>query len=189
MRLPAVACRCRRTAAGLCAVIFAAFGAELEAQGTCAQNGFYGGTCATTDNATTSINITVLRAIAMSLSASGFALDAPQPNDFDAGFGQTTGPVLTVRANTPWLVSLRLTQPLWTSSAAPARADKPATDLQWARFAGGPFTDFTTVAIALTSGGATAGTIVPLFFRVKYAWTLDTPGTYSIPAQLTITAP
>lgn len=162
---------------------------ELGAQGTCAQNGFRGGNCATTDNATTAINITVLRAVAMSLSASGIALDPPQPDDFDAGFGQTVGPVLTVRANTPWSVSIRVTQPIWTSSVAPARADKPDTDLQWGVLAGGPFTDFTTVATTLASGAATGGTIVPLYLRVKYSWILDTPGTYSIPAQLTITAP
>ncbi len=157
------------------------------AQGTCRFNG--AGTCAVTGDVTSSISIVVSRAVLMSLSSSGIALDPPAPAAFDAGFGETVGPTVSLRANTTWSLSVHTTQALWTGSGPTARADKPATDLQWGLVAGGTFTDVTTTDATIQVGTATAGTDLPLYFRVKYAWLLDTPGNYSIPVQLTITAP
>ena len=159
------------------------------AQGSCTYNGQNGG-CTVGDVAPYSITVTIMRAILLSPSTAGIALDAPGGADFDVGFGQTAGPTLTVKSNANWTVSARVTQTIWTALAAPTRADKPAADLQWARVAGGPFTDFSTTGVTVQAGtGATAGTMIPLFLRVKYAWLLDTPGSYSIPVQFTITSP
>lgn len=159
----------------------------LRAQGTCRLNGV--GTCVATGDATSSISVVVSRSVLMSVAGTGIALDPPSPAAYEAGFGETVGPVVTLRANAAWALSVRATQSLWTGTGATARADKPASDLQWGLFAGGTFTDVSTTAITVQVGSATAGTDIPLHFRVKYGWLLDTPGAYSLPVQLTITAP
>lgn len=158
------------------------------AQGSCNYSGF-GGNCVLGDNTTYAINLTITRAVRLALSASSIALDAPMPDDYDAGFGQTVGPVLTVKANSSWSVSIRTTQSTWTASPAPARPNKPASELRWATSPAGPFTNFTTTAVTVRTGTASAGTAIPLHFRVAYAWLLDRPGTYSIPVQVTVTSP
>lgn len=174
----------------LMAVVSAAFPLALRAQGSCDYNGTGGSCTLGGTDAIYAINLTISRAVRVALSSSSIALDAPVSDDFDAGFGQTVGPTLTVRSNSAWSVSARVTQVQWTASPAPARANKPASDLQWSRFASGPFTDFTTSNVTVENGAiATAGTVVPLYFRVRYDWLLDTPGDYSIPVQFTITAP
>ena len=160
----------------------------LQGQGTCTRNGQ--GTCMIGDDATHAIRITITQAIRLESTSGAVSLSSPSGLDYDAGFGLTTGPVLTMKSNIPWTVTLRATQPLWTASPAPARADKPVTDLQWGVAATGPFTDLSIAATTIATGAAgTNGTVIPLHFRVKYAWMLDSPGTYSIPLQLTVTSP
>ncbi len=169
-------------AALLCAV------RPLASQGTCQR--VREGSCVVGGDVTHTITVTITRATRLEASASSVPLTAPSSVDYDAGYGQTTGPTLLMKANSAWNVTVRSTQALWTASAAPARANKPVADLQWSLAAGGPFVDMTTTAATLTSGAAaTAGTSVALYVRVKYAWLLDTPGSYSLPLQLTVTAP
>lgn len=159
-----------------------------EAQDSCQRNG--AGSCTAGNTVAISLNVTVTRAILMSLGSSAIILTAPGASEFDAGFGQTASPTLQIKSNAPFSVSLRSTQPLWSASPLPARANKPASDLQWAVAVGGPFTDMTTLGTTILTGAAgTAGTVIPLQFRVKYAWLLDTTGNYSLPLQLTLTSP
>lgn len=174
---------------GFVLICASAAGAEMvRAQGTCTETA--DGTCTIGNNNTYAITITITQAVRLQMSSAAIALNAPSALDFDATFGQTTGPTLTMRSNTSWSISIRTTQSLWTASPPPARPNKPAADLQWATASGGPFTDFTLTNATLATGAtATAGTLIPLFFRVRYAWLLDTPGSYSIPVQLTVTAP
>jgi hypothetical protein len=161
---------------------------EVRAQGSCTYNGF-GGNCVLGDNATYAINLTITRAVRLALSTSNIALNPPMPDDYDAGFGYTAGPVLTVKSNSTWSLSIRVTQGTWTASPAPARANKPASELRWATSAAGPYSNFSTTAATVQSGPASAGTVIPLHLRVAYAWLLDTPGSYSLPVQVTITSP
>lgn len=173
----------------LALMLLAALGRAAGAQGQCQEKA--DGDCAVGGkNSTFAAFITVTTAVRMSLSSAAVALNAPGGAEFEAGFGQTTGPSLTMRANQSWTVTIRAAQATWTASAPPARANKPASDLRWGTSGAGPFTGLTTTAVSLATGPtATAGTVIPLYFRVMYAWTLDTPGTYSLPLQLTITAP
>ena len=69
--------------------------------------------------------------------------------------------------NATCAITIRTTQGTWTASPAPARPNKPSGDLQWGTAAGGPFADFTTTAVtAATGAAATAGRVVPRFFRL-----------------------
>lgn len=182
--------RAGKRAARCLAVVAAAalsLAAPVGAQDSCQRQGT--GSCTAGNSAAVALNITITRAIRMSLASGTVQLDAPTGLEFDAGFGQTAAPVLQVKSNTPWTLSLRTTQTLWTASPAPARANKPSTELEWGVAVAGPFTPVSTTATTIFTGTATAGTIIPLQFRVRYAWLLDTPGAYSLPLQLTLAAP
>ena len=177
-----------RGALSLLLVLALMSAAPAAAQETCQRNG--AGSCTAGNTAAISLNVTITRAIRMSLGSSAISLTAPGASEFDAGFGQTAAPILQIKSNAPFSVSIRSTQPLWTASPTPARNNKPASDLQWAVAVGGPFTDLTTLGATIITGAAgTAGTVIPLQFRVKYAWLLDTTGSYSLPLQLTLTSP
>lgn len=157
------------------------------AQVSCSVN--WAANCVIGNSATIALNVTVTRAIRLSLGSSTLALDVPSAMDFDAGFGQTAAPTFEVKSNSAYSISLRTTQATWTASPAPARANKPSSELQWAVAVGGPFTNVSTTATTIATGAATASQVIPLQFRVRYNWLLDTPGTYSLPLQLTITSP
>ena len=127
------------------------------------------------------------------MSAGSTSLSAPTPSDFDAGFNSTTGPTLTVSANAAWTLHIRAAAAVWTatntSPGAPARANKPAADLKWSTSSNGTFAALTTGDANLVAGGATASNATTLYFQTLYTWTLDTPGMYSLPIVLTLTAP
>jgi hypothetical protein len=157
-------------------------GAQCTAGGapaSCTQNG--------------SVNMTAGRVVRLQMSAGTTALTAPTPDDFDAGFNATTGPVLTVSANAAWTLRLRSAATFWTatntSPGAPARTTKPAGDLRWSTASNGTFTAFTTTDVTLVTGAATASNVTTLFLRTFYNWTLDTPGIYSLAVVLTLTSP
>ena len=148
-----------------------------------------GGTCTVASNA----SVTAGRVIRMQMTATSTTLTAPTATDFDAGFNSTSGPTLTISANAAWRLYIRSTTALWsatnTSPGAPARTNKPVGDLRWSTNAGGPFVALTTTDANLAAGSATASTANTLFFRTLYAWTLDTPGDYSLTLVLSLTSP
>jgi hypothetical protein len=140
-----------------------------------------------------SVSMTAGRVVRLQVSAGSTLLTAPTPADFDAGFNATTGPTFTVSANAPWTLSTRASTGFWaatnTSPGAPARATKPAADLEWSTASNGTFVGLTTTDATLVSGAATASSATTLFLRTLYDWTLDTPGNYSLTVVLTLTAP
>ena len=140
-----------------------------------------------------SVSMTAGRVVRLQMGAGSTALTAPTTSDFDAGFNSTTGPTLTVSANAGWTLHIRAASALWTatntSPGAPARANKPASDLQWSLASGGGFAALTTTDANLISGTATANTAATLYFQTLYNWTLDTPGNYSLSIVLTLTSP
>ena len=140
-----------------------------------------------------SVSMTAGRVVRLQLSAGSTALTAPTPADFDAGFNSTSGPTLTVSANSAWSLTLRASTALWTatntSPGAPARTNKPAADLLWSTTSGGSYNALTTTDATLVTGAATASTSTTLYLQTLYGWTPDTPGTYGLTVVLTLTAP
>lgn len=140
-----------------------------------------------------SVSMTAGRVVRLQLSAGSTSLTAPTPADFDAGLNSTTGPTLTVSANSAWTLYVRASTALWTatntSPGAPARTDKPAADLRWSTNAGGPFVGLSITDANLVTGSATASQVTTLYFQTLYSWTQDTPGNYGLTLVLTLTAP
>lgn len=137
--------------------------------------------------------MTAGRVVQLQMSATSTSLNAPTPDDFDAGMNSTTGPTLTVSANAPWRLYVRATTATWTatntSPGAPARTDKPVADLRWSTNPGGPFLAVTTSDAGLVEGIATALDTATLYFETSYNWTLDTPGNYGLTLVLSLTTP
>lgn len=160
--------------------------APVRAQSNCRANP---GTCSTRPM---SIQITIGPALQLALSPGITSLATPTPAHYNAGFCATPGPTATVSANAPWTLSISASTATWSAistSSEPARADKPAADLEWALSSAGPFTSMTTSPANVISGATTVGTNVSIFYRTLYSWTNDTPGNYSLQLVFTITSP
>ena len=140
-----------------------------------------------------SASLTIGGVVQLSVSSSNTALTPPTAADYSAGFASTTGPTLTVWANTPWSLQLASTSAVWTAVSSVAGitawASKPASDLQWSDGASGPWQPASTTGATLASGTRTGGTAVPIFYRTRYAWAADAPGSYSLTLLVSITAP
>jgi hypothetical protein len=100
-----------------------------------------------------------------------------------AGWSETEGPVLSVKSNRQFVVSIAAA----TGTFGPA--GKSSSDVSWAVTPGGPYT-------SLTPGGATALAVVagglasqPLFFRIAWNLEEDPPGLYLLDVMFTISAP
>jgi hypothetical protein len=138
------------------------------------------------------ITITIGPAFALNVAPGTTALSPPSAADFNTGYVQTTGPTATMRSNRSWTLSISASAATWTgvtTQTEPAWTAKPASDLQWSTAPGGPFVPMTTTPAAVSTGAATAGSGVTLFYRTNYSWLTDTPGNYSIQLVITMTAP
>lgn len=161
---------------------------RVAAQGSCQVNNE--STCLFGNTASYAITLTVTAAVRLATSASSITLATPNSDDFISGFGTGSLLGISVRANRSWTLTIRATQATWTGVGTEARADRPVGDLQWDTAINGPYVDMTTSAVTLaSSASATAGDAVTLYLRARYAWLLDSPGAYSLPLQLTLTAP
>ena len=138
--------------------------------------------------------VTVSLSLQLTVSNASTALTKPAPGDFDVGYKQDTGPVVTVQSNSPWTLTFKAGAATWTAAntdpGAAARLNKPSTDLQWAPSAGGSYAGLSSVtAVTLGTGSATNSTVYTIFYRTLYSWTADTPGNYSLPVVFTLTSP
>jgi len=91
-----------------------------------------------------------------------------------------TGPTITVSSNSQYSLA--------SSSAASwsgGSGNKPASDLLIKVNAG------TYNAIGAMPGGAAAtnSDVFNLSYKTRYTWTIDTPGTYTLTVNYTLTAP
>lgn len=179
--------RFRARRALLAFVVAGCFPVAVAAQGNCSVNNR--NNCVLGGTATYGMNLTVTTVVRLQIPATTIALGTATAAEFNAGFANPLLTPVTVRANRSWTVTFRATAATWTGVGPLARTNKPVGDLQWGTAAGGPFTNATTANVTLGTGAATAGTTLNLHVRTRYQWTADTPGSYSLPLQLTITAP
>jgi hypothetical protein len=151
------------------------------------------GTCNTSGNATA----TIPRVVRMTTSQPTTPLTTPTAANYDAGFVQTTGPLLSMQSNAGHSVLVRSTAATFTATGgipgpdAP-RAAKPVADLRvdtTAAFPNNWAMATTNRTVRTRPTAALAPVTVQLFFRLLLSWTLDTPGTYTIPVVITLTSP
>lgn len=174
------------------AVLLLVLGAAPLAGQTCTASVSGGaGTCST---AAITATMTVNPVVQLTLNTTTTALTAPGSADYDAGFVANTGPSATVQCNTTCRLQISAATAVWSASttvvSAPARANKPASDLTWSTSVGGTFAGLTTAPATVQSIPATGGSApLTIFYRTGYAWGLDTPGNYSLTVIFTLAAP
>ena len=170
-------------------VMCLALAMPLHAQSNCTDSGV---TCSTASG-TLLINITIGRALFLTVTPPTTALTAPTAAHYDAGFAETTGPTTAIRSNAPWVLAVSAASAVWSATdtqTQPARTNKPAEDLLWAASPAGPFVALTISPAAIASGNASTGaTAASLFYRTLYSWALDTPGEYSLQVVFTVSSP
>jgi len=171
----------------LVAVLVGGLSNQAGAQITCTVNNQ--ATCTLGGTATSSLNITIQQATRVTLASSTVTIPQPTDASYTAGFGSPGSVTFEVRSNANWRVSISSSSTTWSFSPVTARNNKPRSDLQWATAPAGPYTDMSATITSIATGGATNSTVQTLYLRSKYNWTLDRPGTYSIPVQVVLTAP
>jgi hypothetical protein len=148
------------------------------------------GSC--TVNVTTSITLPTLP-YHLTVGSSTTAFGTVTSTNFDAGFAELPGPSVTVQANKPWSIGISSAATFWTATNTdptnPARTTKPRADLHWSNTSGVVGTAVTGTVTTIGSGTGTVGTVIPLFFRTIWDYTVDTPGNYTISVTFTLTAP
>jgi hypothetical protein len=150
-------------------------------------------TCSVNHNLTATVAKTAKLALS-SASTQISSATGPTVADFEASEGagvgtSVTGPVLTAKANTPYTVGFTYTS-TFTSST------KSAADIAYSTntvigTCGATYTSLpsTPVAQSMIAGGVpTASARRQLCFRVKWTWTTDAPGSYTLPLTFNITA-
>ena len=178
----------RRISAALYVLMACAFAPATAIAQTCSA-AVPNGSC----TASTTTTMTAGTILQLSLGASATTLAPPGTAGYDAGYVADNGPATTVKANRSWTLKIAAGSALWTATnttpGVTARANKPASDLQWSTSPGGPFTGTTVAGATFTSGNATGGTTTTIYYHTLYDWTLDTPGAYALVVVLTLSAP
>ncbi len=136
------------------------------------------------------VSLTVGTLVRVHVSAA--SLGAPTFADFELGYRDDPGPVITVHGNRPWSVVVRGGSALWSASqtvvSVAPRGNKPVGDLRWSLIDGGPYTLLTTADAPVASGSATNGTVIPLYLRTMWNLAVDTPGQYTMTLVVMLTA-
>lgn len=134
-------------------------------------------------------SLTIPTVIRLSIDDTTTSLTTPTEANFNSGSSSSTGPSITIQSNSPWTLYIRAGAATWTGVGAGARANKPAGDLGWNTTGGASYTAMTTIDAVVTSGTRTASNITQIYYQVNWSWPLDTPGTYSLVVQDTVTSP
>ena len=147
-------------------------------------NGQANGSCSS--NIASSLTIPTL--IRLTISDTSTSLTTPTEADYDAT--QTaiasSGPVATIKTNSPWTLLVRATSATWTGTGG-ARTNKPVGDLLWST--GGGYSAMTTANVSVATGSRGSANSRTFTYKTNWAWTLDTPGTYTVTVIFTATAP
>jgi hypothetical protein len=153
---------------------------SLTAQGTCTTTP----SCTVTNTTSATVN-TVAR---LTLDANNTDLGTPVEADFLAGFRDAAGPTATVLSNTAWHVAVVGNTGTFSCTGAGCRATKPASDLNWGTVSG-TYPNNASASATLFSGVGTASSSQQSFYRTDWAFTLDTPGVYTLVVNYTLSEP
>jgi len=130
---------------------------------------------------------------------------ATSANEYPVG---ATGPQVTVKANRGWQLTIKASSGYWTfapdatyqqcrpgggtysacTGSSNATAGKLSTDLAWSLNANTAFSGLTTTAATIASNATgSSGGPYTIYYRVKWLYASDVPGTYTLPVVFTIT--
>ena len=197
----------------LTALLLAPVAAVAGAQTTCTATTPAGApTCSTTLNAQVAV------AHLLQLTVNGGAqttLAPPVATTYDSSAAAVssdqypvagTGPVLTVKANRGWQLTVKAQNPYFTftkdatfglcrpgdatgtcTSSSSAPLGKIASDLLWSLNATSAFAGMSTTGAVISSNATGSSATYTVFFRAKWVYASDVPGTYVLPVVYTVT--
>lgn len=106
----------------------------------------------------------------------------------------TVGPIVTVRANRPWRVTVEATAPQFVFSPDPLYqlshpTGKAASDLNWSVSQSSGFRPLTAEGPQELASNASRGSFVQytVYYRTRWRYDVDVPGTYALNISYTIT--
>ena len=136
--------------------------------------------------ATNTVRVHVGAVLRLSLQGSPVVVATASPETIQSG-GQTgAGPSALVRSNGAWKLHISASQDVWTPLDRSARTDKPAADLTWSTRSTDGFSSLSTGPTEAARGGPTDGTMLPLYYRTRFAPASDAPGAYAMVVRLTL---
>ena len=144
------------------------------------------GCAATACRATNVVRATVGTIMRLTVNGSTTIVASPSPAAYAAGQDAVAGPTAVVKSNGRWKLQISAAEPTWDAADAAARADKPASDLQWSTLPSGQYTSVATTPSDVAEGGATAGTPLPLHYRAQFDQAANAPGSYTLVVKLTL---
>ena len=128
---------------------------------------------------------------------------AASANEYPIG---ATGPVLTVKANRGWQLTIKAQNGYFTftkdatyglcrpgdatgtcTSSSSSPLGKVSNDLVWSLNATTAFAGLTTTAAAVASNTTGSSASYTIYFRTKWLYASDVPGTYVLPVVYTVT--
>lgn len=124
----------------------------------------------------------------LTLSSTTTDLGTPTQADYIAGHKDVPGPTATVLANTAWHVAVVGNTGTFSCTGAGCRATKPASDLLWGTVSG-TYGNNAGAGATLFSGAGTTGSNQQSFFRTNWNLVTDTPGTYTLFVNYTLSEP
>jgi hypothetical protein len=154
------------------------------AQSLSAQSCNVAPSCAVSNTASATVNIVAQ----LTLNTTTTDLGTPTQADYIAGHKDAAGPTATVLANTAWHVAVVGNTGTFSCTGAGCRATKPASDLLWGTVSG-TYPNTALASATLFSGTGTAGSNQQTFFRTNWNLVNDTPGTYSLVVNYTLSEP
>lgn len=143
--------------------------------------------CGVTLTGSMGMNAAATMALSGAISGNTTTLTPPTAASFQTGYQDSNGPILTVRSNTAVSVGLSSSASTWQRNGG--ATTKSASHLQWSTTGAAPFTPVTTATSVLSTGAPTSGQSQTLTYRVQYQFTLDVPGTWTLPLVFTMVSP
>jgi len=101
------------------------------------------------------------------------------------GYTSTQSGTISVKRNTDWKVTIKATTASWTGTEG-GRADKPCSDLEYKGGDVANWTELTTTAQTIKSA-ALGSYSWTMEYRAEVVWE-DTPGTYTLTVEYTLTS-
>lgn len=129
---------------------------------------------------------------------------ASSANQYPVG---ATGPTVTVKANRGWRLTVSAQNDDWTfapdatyqqcrpgggtysscTGSSTAVAGKSAADLAWSLNANTAFAGLTSTPALISSNTTGSSASYTLYYRVRWLYASDVPGTYTLPVVFTVT--
>jgi hypothetical protein len=125
-------------------------------------------------------------------------------NEYPVG---ATGPAVTVKGNRGWQLTIKAQNGFWTfapdatyqlcrpgggtystcSGSSSAPNGKVAADLVWSPNPSAGFAAISTSETSIASNSNGSSTSLTIYYRVKWLYATDVPGTYTLPIVFTVT--